>query len=626
MNNIVLISIDNLRFDCIGYQPDKKELVKYDVLKYLETPTLDRIASRSLCFTNCVSTNTYTTSAHASMLTGLYPPHHGVRGFYDWKLSKDVFTLAEVLKMFGYETVMLTDTENLFVPLELHRGFDNVFVIDDAELLRFLEERKGRKLFVFAHLYDVHEPFLLSKNSRYISDEYIEAVKSLYEKYHLKMGNAGVKDFKRYRKLWLSLLDRIGPKGHETFFPLYVRGVSRFDGGRLKSFIGGLEGLGLLDDSLMVVVSDHGEGKSDEQNPDHFTHGVRLFDSVIRVPLMVYHRDFSHRAVSTMVSVVDIFPTIIDFALGDEGAGLLPYPLDGLSLKDLQEDGGRFVYSETWKRDDNKSFTAPPIFLSYLLDQRCVRTVGNKYVIYGEPEWLERQDSLRTMSDESFMQYIYRGVLRRFEGYDEYLANLRSLKTGVFTRDEFIETVLHSKEYRSSAPYAVYDLENDPYEEDPARFPAPPGHVPARFFDSSKDVSAGSVKAESIFPEDRETVIALMKNSGKEDWEEKAEIFADNKHLITCLIDDFLAQQNVNNIARNRGLVTKMVSSSKEFSLFLYDRISRKPLRPSFAKRAFKRLVPYRQQLRIYNFLSLKIFPERTMWGRMWRRVMSKIL
>ena len=626
MNNIILISIDNLRFDCIGYQPDKKELVKYDVLKYLETPTLDRIASRSLCFTNCVSTNTYTTSAHASMLTGLYPPHHGVRGFYDWKLSKDVFTLAEVLKMFGYETVMLTDTENLFVPLELHRGFDRVFVIDDAELLRFLEERKGRKLFVFAHLYDVHEPFLLSKNSRYISDEYIEAVRSLYGKYRLKMGNAGVKDFKRYRKLWLSLLDRIGPKGHETFFPLYVRGVSAFDGGRFRNFIEGMEGLGLLEDSLMVVVSDHGEGKSDEQNPDHFTHGVRLFDSVIRVPLMVYHRDFSHRTVSTMVSVVDIFPTIMDYALGEEGVGLLPYALDGLSLKVPPDDRGRFVYSETWKRDDNKSFTAPPIFLSYLLDQRCVRTVGNKYVIYGEPEGLDRRDRLRDMSDESFMQYVYRGLLRRFEGYDEYLANLRGLKTGVFARDEFIETVLRSEEYTSSPPYTVYDLQKDPYEENPARFPDPSGQGVARFFDASKDISGSSVKAESIFPDDRETIISLMKNSGKEDWEEKAGVFIDNKHLITCLIDDFLAQQKVSNIARNRRLVTNMVSSSREFSLFLYDRISRKPLKPAYLKRVLKQLIPYRRQVRIYNFLTLKMFPERTLRGRMWHWVMSKIL
>jgi hypothetical protein len=508
----------------------------------------------------------------------------------------------------------------------LHRGFDHVFVIDDSELLRFLEERKEKKLFVFAHLYDVHEPFLLSKNSRYISDEYLEVVKSLYEKHHLKMGDAGPKDFKRCRKLWLSLLDRIGYKDHETFFPLYVKGVSMFDGGRFRDFIEGLERLGLLDDPLMVVTADHGEGKSDEQNPDHFTHGVRLFDSVIRVPLMVYHRDFSHRSVNTMVSLVDIFPTIMDFALGQEGADLLPYPLDGISLKDPQENTERFVYSETWKRDDNKSFTAPPIFLSYLLDQRCVRTDKNKYIIYGEPEGLDSKDILRDLSDELFMQYIYRGLLRRFEGYDEYLANLRSLKTGVLTRDEFVGGVLHSQEYTSTGRYFIYDLQHDPYEENPLNLGDQPGAESVQYFGAAKHISHSSVKSESIFPGDRDIVLDLLKKSGKEDWEEKAGIFLNNKHLLNCLIDDFLAQQKVSNIARNRRYVAKMLLSSKELSLFLYERISRKPLTLPFLKRVFKQYIPYKQQLRMYNFLSLKIFPEKTLRGKMWHWVMSKIL
>lgn len=55
MKHIILISIDDLRFDCVGYQTDKRELQKYDVLQYLRTPTLDRIAEKSLCFTQSIS-------------------------------------------------------------------------------------------------------------------------------------------------------------------------------------------------------------------------------------------------------------------------------------------------------------------------------------------------------------------------------------------------------------------------------------------------------------------------------------------------------------------------------------------------------------------------------------------
>ena len=104
--NVVMISIDTLRYDCVGYQPDKRELIKHDVLKYLETPTLDSIAEKSLCFTQCISTSTYTTASHASIFTGLYPPGHGVRAFYDTKISDEVITVAEVLRKKGYRTIL----------------------------------------------------------------------------------------------------------------------------------------------------------------------------------------------------------------------------------------------------------------------------------------------------------------------------------------------------------------------------------------------------------------------------------------------------------------------------------------------------------------------------------------
>lgn len=628
MKNIVLISIDNLRFDCIGYQPDKRELVKYDVLKYLETPTLDRIAENSLCFTQCISTNTYTTAAHASILTGLYPPRHGVRGFYEKKLSRDVYSMAEVLKMFGYETVMLTDTQNLFVPVELHRGFDHVFFIEETEVLRFLEENRGKKLFIFLHLYDVHEPFLLSKNSRYNSAEYLDALNSLYEKHNLTMDSALRTDFKHNRRLWMRLLDHIGYKTHREFFPLYVRGVSRFDQGRFRYVMEEMDALGLLKDSLLVIVSDHGEGKSDESKPDHFTHGVKLFDSVIRVPLMVYHQDISHQVVENIVSVVDIFPTILDFALGNEGADLLPYALDGVSLRDQRPDEERFVYSETWRRDDNKTFTAPVIFLSCFLEQRCVRTNRYKYIINGEPEGLELRDYVHTLSDEEFIQYAYRGLLLKFEWHGDYLSVLRNLKTQYYAREEFLAQILSSDEYTSRPQRVMYDLQNDPFEDSPAGIARVSDRNPEsnKFFDTIIEISKNPVKADDIFPGGKDAIISIMKNSGTEDWEEKAGILLNNKHLLAGLIDDFLHRRRISDIARDRKYVEKVVLSSKEFSLFLYDRLSRRSVALALIKGALSKYVSYGRQVRIYNFFNLKIFPDKTLRGKAWRRVLSKIL
>ncbi len=111
--NLVVFSIDNLRYDCIGYQVDKRELEKHGVAGRLDTPNLDRLAGRSLCYTHCISTNTYTTASHASMFTGRYPPNHGVRAFYATKLH-EVGTLAEMLSSQGYRTILYTDAPELF--------------------------------------------------------------------------------------------------------------------------------------------------------------------------------------------------------------------------------------------------------------------------------------------------------------------------------------------------------------------------------------------------------------------------------------------------------------------------------------------------------------------------------
>src|SRR5208283_3556344 len=427
MKNIILISIDNLRFDCVGYQPDKKELIKYDVLRNLETPTLDLIAERSLCFTHCISTNTYTTAAHASMLTGLYPPGHGIRAFYEKKLSKDVYTLAEILKVFGYETVMMTDVASLFQPLELHRGYDHFFHNDDIGLFKFLEENKAKKLFIFLHFYDVHSPFLLSKNPQYINDEYFTAMKALYRKFNLEIRDPRKKNHKKYRKLWLDLINHIGYATHEAFFPLYGRGVSWFDQGRFKCCMDRLKAMDLLEDSMLVITSDHGEGKSVPENPDKFDHGGCLFDSVIRVPFMIYHQDFSPRLIEDTVSIVDIVPTILDLAVNDHVKNQLSYPLSGIPLTTSEKNHERFVYSETWC-PEKRSFKVPEIFPSNFLYQRSVRKNTRKFVIQGEPESNDFQGDMQNVSQEEFVKNVYRGLLLRFEGFTEYLKALNDLK------------------------------------------------------------------------------------------------------------------------------------------------------------------------------------------------------
>lgn len=533
VKNIILISIDALRYDCVGYQPDKRELIKYDVLKHLETSTLDRIAQKSLCFTQCISTATYTTSSHASIFTGLYPPRHGVRGFYDTKLYDGVYTLAEVLKVFGYRTVFFTDAPVVFVPPGLTRGFDHVFVYDEPGLMKLLEENKNDKVFLFAHFFDVHEPYMLTKNLSFENGDYHAAIESLHERFDIRP-STGDDEWTK----WNAFVQKAG-RNTETLFPYYVKGVSKFDRIRFRLFLDGLERFGFFEDGLSFIFSDHGEGRMydsyDCREMFHdgrdsslwFGHGGALFDNVIRVPLIVQHRDLPHSTPDRLVSMVDVFPTVIQLATGKELNELLPYNIDGLSL--IAEEVRGEAYCEKW--NGSMGLDQPWERFSFLLWQRALRTDRMKFILYGEPEALSREN-VADLSDTDFLRLLYRKLKASFETYDEYMRDLRMLRTGKISRSDLLSQA-------GAEHFKMYDLERDPFEESPVTDAVNPelvSHFKTRLF----ELCSASVQAEKIFPPlDREVVRRVAERMLMDQLMEPLDAVCESKNLFNELIKTF---------------------------------------------------------------------------------------
>lgn len=464
---VVLISIDNLRYDCVGYQPDKRELEKYDVLQYLKTPTLDALAEKSLCFTQCISTNTYTTSAHASVFTGLYPPRHGVRAFFDTKLHPNAVTMAEVFRQNGYRTICSTDVPELFEPLGLIRGFQQLVVRNDQEVRRLLENCREEKVFLFVHFFDVHEPYLFSEcppHDDYNSD-YFRLMADLSRIYDMPAETLGP------RALWQSFRRGVN---HDInhLFRLYVSGVSKFDKGRFFIFISMLKEVGIWGRALTVIFSDHGEGRCSYHDPDLFGHAGELYDNVLRVPLLIHAPGITHRISDALVSLVDIFPTILSLAGVCEG---LSYPMDGIS----RHNGGGHdrVYAEVWVpskgislADDCEGKPRVPAAEigdnEWLLLQRCVRTKTRKLVLTGKQEDF-REEPTFELPEEDFVRSLYRKVLSRFEDQEGFTHHVRALKEGVRTKEELLAEFLQCAEYRSRPRVSLYDLVSDPEEQKP---------------------------------------------------------------------------------------------------------------------------------------------------------------
>ena len=301
---ILLISIDTLRADHLrayGYTG-------------VDTPALDRLTRDSILFENAYSHVPLTLPSHATLMTGRLPPENGVRDNTGYHLDPGLPTLAETLKPSGYATGAAVSSVVLARTSGIDRGFDSY---DDAievaepgvslgsiqrsgfqtEALaeKWISEHSAQPFFFFLHLYEPHAPYEPPEPfaTRYRASPYD--------------GEIAAAD---------AIVDR---------------------------FLSFLKARGLYDRSLVVLLSDHGEGLGDHGEDEH---GLLLYRESLRVPLLLKLPDGRSAGTrsGSAVGLVDVFPTI---------AGLVgmapPSRLAGASLLDPASgsDRDRAIYSET---------------------------------------------------------------------------------------------------------------------------------------------------------------------------------------------------------------------------------------------------------------------------------------
>jgi arylsulfatase A-like enzyme len=151
--NVLFVVIDSLRAD-----------VTFDA--GVSTPNLDALGARGAVFTQCVSTTTTTTPSFSSMLTGCYPPKHGVRGLQGYRLTSSLQTMAEAFAAGGYHTFAEV-TGPLLPETGVLRGFQGAthrpgyrapfFGWRDGVLERMRSYQPPWLLLL--HVWEVHRPF-----------------------------------------------------------------------------------------------------------------------------------------------------------------------------------------------------------------------------------------------------------------------------------------------------------------------------------------------------------------------------------------------------------------------------------------------------------------------------------
>ena len=306
MNLIVYVS-DALRTDHVGCYGARR----------VRTPTIDALAARGVRFEQAIAAAPWTCPSTTSMITGLYPHHHGYL-HWDVPLDPGLPTLFTVAAAHGYATGSFVFDENY-----LFRGFPDANVAGTSETLdgavEWLRAHRSQPFVLWFHSWATHMP---------------------YDVDHAE------------RKQWLAakqtIIDGIqsdSASALEALRELYTQAVERSSEVLLAGFLGELDALGLREDSVLVFLSDHGESWgerfADKQavKGTYHLHGATLYDEIVEVPLILSAPGrVDPGVVRSQVSLVDLTPTLLDLAgaplEGVDGASLLP-------LLDGREEGDR---------------------------------------------------------------------------------------------------------------------------------------------------------------------------------------------------------------------------------------------------------------------------------------------
>lgn len=353
---VILVSIDTLRADHLG---------SYGYERFT-SPMLDLLAAEGTLFEDASSAAPWTLPSHATMLTGLYPLTHQVVALAT-ALDPEVATLPSMLAESGYRTAAVVSSDwlrrerhgvtkdfddYLYVDTKPWRKSPNTWITDQA--IQWIEAAGDQKLFVMLHYFDVHgdytsEPeyesmfvapyegpadgtsWQLLKSS--LEPEFIEKCRTDFDKVTCTFGEQKGKvigeDFERIE---------FGEADIAHLVDLYDAGIRQMDA-EFGRFLAYLRKQGLLDDALLIVTSDHGEGFYEHERLDHF---LSTHQEVLRVPLIMRGpRVPAGLRIQAPVSLVDLVPTVLELA--DMPA---PPGLEGLSLVPLFEAADEAPYRE----------------------------------------------------------------------------------------------------------------------------------------------------------------------------------------------------------------------------------------------------------------------------------------
>ena len=337
--NLLIITIDTLRADRVGAYGYGRA----------RTPAIDRLAGGGALFTRAFAVSPITLTSHASLLTGRYPPGHHAR-HNGLRVDAGVPTLAEAFSRAGFATGAFVGAFPLDRRFGLDRGFATYsdrlprgpharpanerparIVADEA--IAWLQQHRGSRFFLWVHFFEPHAPYGNPGDGRPAADRYDDEVAE-----------------------------------------------ADLQGSRVLDALGEARG-----STIVVVTADHGEAFGEH---GEIAHSIFVYDTTLRVPLIVAGPGVSPGRIDAPVSHVDLAPTL---------ARLLSVPgvdADGIDLGDALDGRGlpdRELYAESF---------APLLDFGWS-PLRALRSAGWKFIEAPRPELYQVADDPREERDRA---------------------------------------------------------------------------------------------------------------------------------------------------------------------------------------------------------------------------------
>jgi arylsulfatase A-like enzyme len=292
---VILVTIDTLRADRVG------------VYGYARgrTPVIDALARRGTRFDRAYAAAPITLTSHASLLSGRYPQGHGAR-HNGLRVNDSVPLLAEAFAKGGFATGAFVAAFPLDRRFGLHRGFQTYGdrmprsagvaenerpgseVVDEA--VAWLRTQESSRFFLWVHLFEPHAPYGATWDTRPVETRYD---------------------------------DEVAEADRQV--------------GRLLDALGDEE-----DRAIVAVAADHGEAFGEH---GEIAHSIFVYDTTLRVPLVLAGPGIDAREVDSPVSLVDVAPTLAHLA------GLPRFDADGIDLSGVIRGApvpGRALYAESF--------------------------------------------------------------------------------------------------------------------------------------------------------------------------------------------------------------------------------------------------------------------------------------